>query len=102
MVKGLNFCYILLDLISGKEKDYHVSDMNPFVFAPALVDPLDIACRDYMEYSVSKILQHRSNSSMKYEVSWLNHLPESNTWDRIKICGRVVPSMFIWPITYYA
>ena len=32
-------------LITGKEKDYHVSDMKPFVFDYALVDPLDIARR---------------------------------------------------------
>ena len=45
VIKGLNFRYTLLDLITGKEKDYHVSDMNPFVFDSALVDPLDIARR---------------------------------------------------------
>ena len=46
VIKGLNSRYTLLDLITGKEKDYHVSDMKPFVFDSALVDPLDIARRD--------------------------------------------------------
>ena len=45
-IKGLNSRYTLLDLITGKEKDYHVSDMKPFVFDSAIVDPLDIARRD--------------------------------------------------------
>ena len=49
VIKGLNSRYTLLDLITGKEKDYHVSDMKPFVFDSALVDPLDIARRDQME-----------------------------------------------------
>ena len=40
MIKGFNSRYTLLDLISGKEKDYHVSDMKPFIFDSALVDPL--------------------------------------------------------------
>ena len=41
VIKGLNSRYTLLNLISGKEKDYHVSDMKPFVFDSAIVDPLD-------------------------------------------------------------
>ena len=42
-VKGLNSRYALLDLITGKETDLHVSDMKPFIFDSAVVDPLDIA-----------------------------------------------------------
>ena len=41
VIKGLNSRYTLLDLITGKEKDYDVSDMKPFVFDSTLVDPLD-------------------------------------------------------------
>ena len=39
VIKGLNCRYTLLVLITGKEKDYHVSDMKPFVFDSAIVDP---------------------------------------------------------------
>ena len=35
VIKRLNSLYTLLDLITGKEKDYHVSDMKPFVFDSA-------------------------------------------------------------------
>ena len=38
VIKGLDSRYTLLDLIIGKEKDYHVSDMKPFVFDSAIVD----------------------------------------------------------------
>ena len=31
VIKGLDSRYTLLDLITGKEKDYHVSDMKPFL-----------------------------------------------------------------------
>ena len=66
----------LLDLITGKEMDFHMSDMKPFVTDSAIVD---VACRDYMEYNVDKILQHHGNpkksSSMEFEVSWLNYPP---------------------------
>ena len=88
VTKGLNSHYTLLDLITGKEKDYHVSDMKPFVFDSAVVDPMDVARRDYMEYFVDKILQYRGNpkksSSMEFEVSWLNYPPDSNTWEPYK------------------
>ena len=94
VIKGLNSRYTLLDLITGKEMDFHVSDMKPFVFDSAVVDPMDVARRDYMEYFVDKILQHRGNpkksSSMEFEVSWLNYPPDSNTWEpykNLRQCG---------------
>ena len=58
VIKGFNSRYTLLDLINGKDRDFH---MNPFVFDSAVVDPMDVARRDYMEYFVEKILQHRGN-----------------------------------------
>ena len=70
--------------------------MKPFVFDSAVVDPMDGARRDYMEYFVDKILQHRNkpkkSSSMKFEVSWLNYPPDSS----IRVYGSVVPYMYTW------
>ena len=54
VIKGLNSRYTLLDLITGKGKDNHVSDMKTFVLDSALVDPLDIARRDHMEFFIKK------------------------------------------------
>ena len=45
-----------LDLITLKEKEFHVSDMKPFVFDAALTDPLDVVRRDNMEFFIDKIL----------------------------------------------
>ena len=56
VIEGLNSRYKLLDLITGKEKDYHVSDMKPFVFDSALVDLVVLYCT-YMHpyiYTVSR------------------------------------------------
>ena len=63
VIKELNVRYTLLDLITGKEKDYHVSDMKPFVFYSAIVDALDIAQRDQMESFIEKISDHRGKLS---------------------------------------
>ena len=54
VIKGSNSRYTLLNLITGKEKDFHVSDMKPFVFDSTIVDPFDIARRDYMEFFIEK------------------------------------------------
>ena len=59
VIKGLNSRYSLLDLITGKEKDYHVSDMKPFVFDSALVDPPDITRRDQMEFFIERTADHQ-------------------------------------------
>ena len=44
-VNGLNFRYVVLDFLPGKEKVFRVSDMKPFVLDPAIIDPLDILYR---------------------------------------------------------
>ena len=54
VIKDLNSCYT-------QQTDFHVLDMKPFFLDFAVVDLLDIARRDYMEYFVDKILQHRGN-----------------------------------------
>ena len=83
VIKRLNSLYTLLDLITGKEKDYHVSDMKPFVFDSALVDPLDIARRGQKDFFIAKISNHRGKmrhrKSPEYVVSWLGYDEGSNS-----------------------
>ena len=85
VIKGLNSRYTLLDLITGKEKDYHVSDMKPFVFDSAIVDPVDVARRDYMEFFIETILNHRGNLKLKTDieflVKWLGYDETHNSWE---------------------
>ena len=85
VIKGLNSRYTLLDLITGKEKDYHVSDMKPFVFDSAIVDPLDIARRDQMEFFIEKISDHRGKLSqrkpLQFFVSWMGYDQSYDSWE---------------------
>ena len=85
VIKGLNSRYILLDLITGKEKDYHVSDMKPFVFDSAIVDPLDIARRHQMEFFIEKIPDHRGKlserKSRQFFVSWMGYDQSYDSWE---------------------
>ena len=71
VIKGLNSRYTLLDLITGTEKNYHVSDMKPFVFDSAIVDPIDIARRDQMEFFIEKISDHRGKLSHRKSLHFL-------------------------------
>ena len=57
VVNGENSRYTLFDLITNKEKDHHVSDMKPFI----LVDPVDVARRDYMEFFIENVISYRGN-----------------------------------------
>ena len=85
VIKGLISRYTLLDLITGKEKDYHVSDMKPFVFDSALVDPLDIARRDQLEFFIEKISDHRGKlshrKSLQFFVSWMGYDQSYDSWE---------------------
>ena len=56
VIEGCDSRYKFLDLITLKEKEFHVSDMKPFVFDAALTDPLDVVRRDNMEFFIDKIL----------------------------------------------
>ena len=85
VIKELNSRYTLIDLITGKEKDYHVSDMKPFVFDSAIVDPLDIARRDQMEFFIEKISDHREKLSQRkshqFCVSWMGYDQSYDSWE---------------------
>jgi hypothetical protein len=50
--------FTLLDLITHKEKDYNVTDITPFVFNLLLVDPTDVARKDYLEFFIGTALGH--------------------------------------------
>ena len=72
-------------VIKGKETDYHVSDMKPFVFDSALVDPLDVARRDQMEFFIEKISDHRGKlshrKSLQFFVSWMGYDQSYDSWE---------------------
>jgi hypothetical protein len=77
--------YTLLDLVTHKEKLYHVTQMKPFQFDPTRVDPTDIARRDYLEFFIEDILNMEGNihklSTLSFHVKWLNYPHENNTWE---------------------
>ena len=77
--------YILLDLITNKEKSYHISDIKEFLCDLRRVNPVDIARKDYSEFFISKILNHRGNtkrvSSLEFLVEWVGYDESENSWE---------------------
>ena len=78
--------YKVLDLITHKHKQYHVSQLKPFYFNPTQVDPADIARRDHLEYFVEDILAFDGDikrvSTLTFHVKWLGCDESQNTWER--------------------
>ena len=85
VVNGKNSRYTLYDLITHKEKIYHVTDMKPFTYDPTITDPLDVARRDYMEFFLEKILNHRGDlkrkNNLNFLVKWLGYDDSHNSWE---------------------
>ena len=55
--------YTLLDLVTHKEKLYHMTQLKPFHFDPTHVDPTDTARRDYLEFFVEDILDMKGTTT---------------------------------------
>ena len=58
--------------------------MKEFLYDPSVVDPLDVARRDHMEYFVESILDRRhiqSRTSAEFLVKWLNYPDSEATWE---------------------
>ena len=82
VVSGSNSRYTLYDLVTNKEKDYHVSDWIEFLYDASVVDPLGVARRDHLEFFIESILDHRNvqtRSSSQFLVKWLNYPDSANS-----------------------
>ena len=83
VVNGSDSRYLLYDLITHKEKIYHVSDMKPFEYDATKTDPLDVSRRDYMEFFIDKIISHEGDINHKkdlhFMVSWLGYDDSKNS-----------------------
>ena len=78
--------YTLEDLITNKEKDYHVTDIKPFHFDPLNTNPVDVARKDYLEFFIEAILKHTGTrrskkGQLKFYIKWLGYDDEHNSWE---------------------
>ena len=86
VISGKKSKFILFDLITNKEKEYHVTDMKPFHFDPLLTNPIDVARKDHLEFFVESILQHKGSKGSKrtqfhFLIKWAGYDDDKNTWE---------------------
>ena len=86
VIRGVDSRFTLLDLITNKEKDYHVSDIRPFIFDPLLTDPTDVARKDYLEFFIEAILKHSGSrtskkTNLRFYIKWLGYDDDRNSWE---------------------
>ena len=77
--------YSLLDLITGKEKLYHVTQLKVFHFNPLNTDPVDVARKDYLEFFIESIINFEGSfeklNSLRFRIKWLGYDETHNTWE---------------------
>ena len=90
--------YTLLNLITNKTRTVHASQLKPFIFNPSTQDPMERACRDYMEFFVEFILLHTGNprkvSTLLFHVKWPNYPSSANSWEpwrNLRSCEPYTP-----------
>jgi hypothetical protein len=77
--------YVLQDLVTKRNKNYHVKRLSPFAFDPDQHNPFDYALRDQTEwFHVEKIIHMRGNpdgpkGSLSFKVKWVNE--DKMTWE---------------------
>jgi hypothetical protein len=58
--------------------------MKPFLYDPAITNPVDVARRDHMEFFVDNILSHRGlpkRSHIEFLVKWQDYPDSENSWE---------------------
>ena len=77
--------YTLKDLINHKDKIYHVTDLKVFNFDPTKTNTQDVARKDYLEFFIEKILNHRGNKNksgqLEFLIQWLGYEESKNSWE---------------------
>ena len=79
--------YTLQDLVTGKNKSFHLTQLKPFKFDEMDVDPAAIARAEQQEFLVENILAHRNTPGSKkrtdceFLVEWRGYDEADNTWE---------------------
>jgi hypothetical protein len=76
--------YTLHDTVEDKQVVRHVTELKPFLFDPARVDPRDVARIDRREFLIETIVGHRGDvrykSTLEFEVKWTGYSDDYNLW----------------------
>ena len=67
--------------------------MKPFVFDPLIVNPSDVARRDYLGFFVEQILAHRVDlrlrATLEFHIKWLAYDETRTHENQTQICAML-------------
>ena len=76
----------LENLVTRRNEKHHITNLTPFLFNPLVLDPLDVARKDYHStFIIEKILEHMgppkdSKSKWDFKVRWLGYDETDDSW----------------------
>ena len=76
----------LENLVTRRNEKHHITNLTPFLFNPLVLDPLDVARKDYHStFIIEKILEHvggpkDSKSKWDFKVRWLGYDETDDSW----------------------
>jgi hypothetical protein len=85
--KGKKGMYIVRDLVSLKERSFHMSKLKPYNHDDRNITPLQAAVADSPdEFIVEQIIDmegdvKRSRKLLKFKIRWAGYSPEHDTWE---------------------
>jgi hypothetical protein len=91
IVNAVDNKYTLQDLVTMKNKDYHITKLRPFIFDESTQNPLDYAVRDDQDcYVVEKITALKGSptgpkKNIYLKVHWVGYKePSWEKWSRMR------------------
>ena len=77
--------YILQDLVTNENKDYHVSRLRPFHYDPDHTDLRLIANKDSQQFDIDRILEYTgdrygSKDQLFFKIRWLGLTEKEDSW----------------------
>jgi hypothetical protein len=71
VIRSVGSKYTLLNLITNKLEEVHVTRLRPFYYDPAVTDPANVASKDYQEFKVAQILRHEGSPARYGQMDFL-------------------------------
>ena len=84
--------YTVQDLAHDNTYDFHVTDLEPFVYDPNHTDPVEVALGDNQEFEIELVLDHEKrphiDPNIKREqlwlkIRWAGYSAEHDSWEPI-------------------
>ncbi len=90
MIKREDNTYKVQDLAHDNMYEFHVTDLEPFVYDPNFTDPVEVALGDNQEYEIESVLDHEKRPNpdanikrkqLFLKIRWAGYSAEHDSWE---------------------